>query len=644
MSTQAGQWNFEGEPVRKGLLDRISALSAEYSPDGEMNYCQGGLGMLYRPLHTIPESPLERQPYVSKTGNIATWDGRLDNRDELIRQLERVLPRDDRTDVAIVMAAFEQWSTACFAMLTGDWAFVVWKASEKELILARDYIGARHLYYHLQLDRVTWCSHLAPLALLGDKFAICDEYIAGFLATYPDADLTPYREIRSVPPGKFVRIRNRTAHVSAYWTFRPRPEFRHKTDSEYEEHFLYLFRQAVARRLRTNSNLLAELSGGLDSSSIVCMADDILAKGGAPITSFDTFSFWDPTEPEGEDLPYILKVEEKRGRAGHHAEFRGTGDSICFDSPDFLPIPGFGAREELKAAARNVLRSGNYRVVLSGFGGDELLGQAMDPRVQLSDLLVSFRFLKFSRQLMAWSLFIRRPLIQMLGQIFRMLLPVSFRARFTPPDKADEWINKKFARRQRLSVRRLEVVKARWYLFQSDRDSAQTHGSLAQQLTYTLPSAQEIRHPYLDQDLAEFLMTIPRDQLARPGDRRSLMRRALKHLLPKEVLERRTKAGASRCVILSLQKNWKLIEDALASPLSSRLGYMNREEFHSLLSEVTTGKAAPLYGRFLQGLALEFWLRNVTQRGIISVLPAADLRKHPLPVISGCRGRGLAKS
>src|SRR5260370_14499295 len=195
-----------------------------------------------------------------------TWDGRLDNRDELIPQLWSDLT-DDQSDVGLAGAAFDRWGTDCFAKLIGDWALAISNPREKELSLARDYLGIRHLFYYSTSKKVIWCSHLAPLALSGAQFTLCDEYVGGYLALYADAYLTPYREIRSVPPGKFVRIRDGIATVHNYWTYNPKRQIRYKTDIDYEEHFRHLFRQAVRRRLRTDSPVLAELSGGFDSSS-----------------------------------------------------------------------------------------------------------------------------------------------------------------------------------------------------------------------------------------------------------------------------------------------------------------------------------------------------------------------------------------
>src|SRR5258707_15342618 len=106
MSVQAGVWNFNGQPIQNELIASIGKSIAVYGPDGERTYSDRSVGMLYRPFHTTLESHFERQPYVCASGKVFTWDGRLDNRGELIPELHNDLTAN-HTDVAIVAAAFE---------------------------------------------------------------------------------------------------------------------------------------------------------------------------------------------------------------------------------------------------------------------------------------------------------------------------------------------------------------------------------------------------------------------------------------------------------------------------------------------------------------------------------------------------------
>src|SRR5260370_33749044 len=105
------------------------------------------------------------------------------------------------------------------------------------------------------------------------------EMKAGFVGWGTGALSPPYQEIHAVPPGKFVRIRDGEATIHSYWSFDTKRQIRYKTDVEYEEHFRHVFRQAVLRRLRSDSPILAEVSGGVDSSCEVCWRGDNNGEG-----------------------------------------------------------------------------------------------------------------------------------------------------------------------------------------------------------------------------------------------------------------------------------------------------------------------------------------------------------------------------
>src|SRR4051812_42704740 len=101
MSVQFGKCNFDGKPVDPKDLDKVRPVLAPYGPDGEGYICKDNFGVLYRAFHTTKEATQERQPLVTSLGSVITWDGRLDNRDELIRELGGGLP-NNATDLSIV--------------------------------------------------------------------------------------------------------------------------------------------------------------------------------------------------------------------------------------------------------------------------------------------------------------------------------------------------------------------------------------------------------------------------------------------------------------------------------------------------------------------------------------------------------------
>lgn len=629
MSVQAGIWNFDGKPVDRILLSKFSEALRQQGTDGQFCYLEGSIALLYRPFHTTAESRRESQPYVSPRGFVITWDGRLDNGEELAADLGRDV-KGDATDVDLFGTAFDRWESECFRRIIGDWAVSIWKPRERELIFACDFMAIRHIFYYLKSDRIWWSTDLTPLVLLsGDKFHIDDEYIAGYFAHEPDAHLTPYREIRQVPPGQFVRVRNNTCHIERYWKFSPKSRIRYKSDAEYEEHFRHVFRQSVRRRLRSDSPILAELSGGLDSSSIVCMANDILTKEGAQTPCVDTLSYYDKTEPGADDLTFFQKVEAYLGRAGHHIDASTLGTvPASVELPEFSALPGhLGVGQILEAERALIVRKGGYRAVLSGIGGDEFLGGVPNPNAQLADLVVQCRPLKLAQQLIAWSLIKRRPWIHILWGVAVDLLPPSIGQHFAKLAKVEPWIDRNFSKRTKLALRLIATGEHFGMRLPTRRSYVGGVLLMANRLAKWKPltmQLEESRFPYLDQRLIEFILSIPATQLLRPGERRSLMRRSLLGLVPQDILSRQTKQFGARAPLVGLDRNWHQIQMAFDSPLSSRLGYLNRSCLLEKLRVARSGKQIAI-ARMLRTISLEFWLRDLASRGLIGDLSAPSL-------------------
>jgi asparagine synthase (glutamine-hydrolysing) len=119
--------------------------------------------------------------------------------------------------------------------------------------------------------------------------------------------------------------------------------------------------------------------------------------------------------------------------------------------------------------------------------------------------------------------------------------------------------------------------------------------------------------------LLEFLLAIPIDQVLRPGQRRSLMKRSLRDLLPSEIQDRRTKAGTGRCVSLTVEKNWRSFQENLASGLSCRFGFIDPKGLETTLREIKAGRIPVYLISFLKALSLELWMNDVVKRGVISI-------------------------
>jgi len=619
MSVQFGRWSFDGVPAAPKYLARVREILSPYGPDGEASYSGEGVDLLYHAFHTTKESRLEIQPNVSRSGCVIAWDGRLDNRRELIHEFSGLLTADC-TDVSIVSAAYERWETHAFERLVGDWALSIWNPSHRSLTLAKDPIGTRHLYYSVEKDLVTWCTILDPLVLLAGKaFELNEEYVAGWFSCFPAAHLTPYAGIDSVPPSCFVCLERGRRTMSKYWDFDPRKRIRYRTDEEYEEHFRTVFAQSVRRRLRSDAPILAELSGGMDSSSIVCIADSIAAQGAAESPRLDTLSYYNDSEPNWNEYPYFAKVEERRGRAGCHIDVGDQGSfRFEFETNGFAATPGSRAGRPTEASRQfaKCMASRGSRVVLSGTGGDEVMGGVPTPVPELMDLLARARFRALARQLKAWALTKRKPWFHLFFEASRGFLPPAL-AGVPKHIQAVGWLHPGFVERQRQA---LTGYPSRVKLFgplPAFQENLSTLGSLRRQLACTtLPSRPpyEKRYPYLDRDLLEFIYRVPREQLLRPEQRRSLMRRSLAGIVPLEILNRRRKAFVVRGPLGAISAEWPRLVELSQHMVGSSIGIVEPKSFAETLNKAHQGQEVAAVA-LTRTLSVEFWLRALRDQG-----------------------------
>ena len=636
VSVQFGRWNFEGQPPAPGYMGKVSALLGAFGPDSSERYSKDNVDILYHALRTTKESHRETQPHISSSGAVMTWDGRLDNRPELIGEFRNALTIDS-TDLDIVASAYEKWGVGCFSKLIGDWALSIWNPVNRSLILAKDPIGTRHLYYSFDINQITWSTILDPLVLLAGKtFEICEEYIAGWLSTmFPATHLTPYVGILAVSPSSFVLLRPGSHTVNKYWDFNPGKKIRYRTDSEYEEHFRTVFATAVERRLRSDRPVLAELSGGMDSSSIVCMADVVIARGAADAPRLDTISWFDDSydhlEPDTNELHWVIKVEGKRNRTGHHINLRELKAkevrsqrpfAFEFEGSGFAATPILNSRvSDFSRLYATYMLSQGHRVSLSGVGGEEPTGGGVPiPTPEFQNLLARARFFTLAHQLNAWAAKMRKTRLPLLWEAVRGFFPGLGVSNAAP------WFNPGFARRNHAA---LCGYPSRVRLFgplPSFQDNIGRLDFIRRLLAYCSLRSDllcERRYPYLDRTMLEFAYAIPREQLVRVGQRRSLMKRALVGIVPDELLKRRQKASIPQEPPANgAMMEWRRLLGIAHHAVTVSLGITDPNRLSGELQNAQHNEEIPIES-LMRTLVLEFWLRDLTTRRVLTnVMPA----------------------
>ncbi len=615
MSCFAGMFHFDGRPADPDTTAAMGDAIAQRATDGGEDFCQGPLAMTYRAFHTTRESHWERQPMQGPSGELLCWDGRLDNRDELRSQLDCSLVP---TDAELVMSAYREWGAGFLAHLVGDFALAIFDPRERQVLLGRDFFGARPLYYAQRGEKLMWSTDLLPLMQFGGlDLALDDDYIAQFVVAAMEPQRSPYRQIRAVAPGHVMVFRDgKVVRNGWYWRPDRHKEIRYATDRDYEEHFYELFRQAVKSRLRSGATVWTDLSGGLDSSSVTMMADEIVSRGRVDCHGVETWTAVNGESILTNELPYVRLVESRRGRSGYHLYedelwFRNFLDSEFHHA---APTPFSCIPERFRLLSEGMYRS-NARVRLSGHGGDHLLGNTpVSP--ELGDLVREFRFIELHRQLGILSASQKQPYSKLLFKhVLPFALPAVLRERFDINRYLRDCLPPGFRQR---------VPRASLQMWPSDPFGNATPSRrermrrvlsavqvLAQGLTPTFAKF-EVRYPMLDRRLVEWMLAIPMSQIQRPGETRSLMRRAFRQLLPAEIWERRTKGTVDEGVCRGLNLAWSEVEEVVSGRRLVRRGFFESDYVERAVLSVAHGGSMGR-GIFSRLIGLELWLRTIEQ-------------------------------
>ena len=619
MSAIGGIINFGGGPIDDEILIRLAHGLESHGPDGGAEVCLDPVGMVYRAFHTNSESRFEQQPLV-KNGCVLAWDGRVDNREELISLLRHEL-REDRTDSAIVMAAYNKWGLDSFSRLIGDFALSLWDSRSRTLLLARDPVGARLLFYQSDVERLIWSTRLESLLNLPDaKLEVNDEYVAGYLTSHPTPELTPYKNIYAAPPGSVLSVRQGKITRQRFWSLDPSREIRYRSDREYEEHFLQLFSEGVRGRLRVDGPVWADLSGGLDSSSIVCVADRILERQAVQAHRVETVSAVFDHSPSSDERKFIRVVEQKRGQAGHYfleSEYPLLTES-AFENLRVIPNP-LEVWAEYHKGVRQAMRAAGVRVKLCGIGGDELLTASSDPSPELRDLLVQGKLRDLHQRSQVWSLALKKPYVEVLwNHTVVPSLPRSWRSFYKRSERAKRLalFEPRFVKRCNLHDRLLSRKDVFGFRLPSARGQSIAFSSVVDVISsgYLLASDPiEITYPFTHRPLVEFLQAIPVTQWIRPGETRSLMRRALRDYLPPEISKRKGKGSPAEAMLRAVAREWPRLRMLFKDARVCAAGYVNAQQLEPLIRNVSFERN-PENLVVIHISHLELWLRDLERR------------------------------
>ena len=377
MSAIVGLHYLDGRKVLGGNRAGDGHAVRHCGPDGSGVWEGGDVGLGHRMLHTTPESLNEELP-LAKGTLVVTADARIDNREDLIGQLRPLLRPGVVTDSELILAAYQTWGEGCLDHLIGDFAFAIWDGVERRLFCARDHFGVRPFYYHHQPGRLfAFGTEIKALLAISDVPERLNEVrVADFLATMrEDAENTIYQDIWRLPAAHALIIDADGFRLWKYYTLAPAQDVPpDATDAEYEARFREIFFEAVRARLRSAFPVGTELSGGMDSSSVTCVARRLMSED-VPLHTFSLI--YDDVEA-CDERPYIEEVLRGGGLTPHYIRGDKLGPLANIDDVYTYLDDGLASgNQHLVWELKKVASAAGVRVVLDGVDGDNVISHGL---------------------------------------------------------------------------------------------------------------------------------------------------------------------------------------------------------------------------------------------------------------------------
>jgi asparagine synthase (glutamine-hydrolysing) len=537
MSGVGALWRRDGSPLAPGELDALALSLRRRGPSGHDRAISDGVGILHMHCWTTPEEIGERQPLATADGLVSlAFDGRLDNRGELTRELASGEP--NISDATLLLRAYEAWGERCFARLLGPFAVCLFDRRTRHLLLARDPLGDRTLYYHLTDRLVVIASEVAGVLAHGGVPRRLDETtLALFLAVEaPARGATFFSDVHEVPPGHILAVTPGTTELRAFWTPSSDPPPRLRSDREYAEAFRELLREAVRCRMRSSTPIGVLMSGGLDSTSAACLAAEELARGGRRTGSLPVFS-WVFDELPCDERCFMDAVVSRYGLDAH----RIPGDQLwpLRDAAEWEHDAGRPAQSIyrlLHESAWKQARILGVNVLLTGNFGDPLWCGA---ERSLIELVNERRVTPALGSLIAClarrgpSGLRRDPGLRGLVAQIGHLSPTDRRRR--APRAGKPWLTAEAV--EMLAVNEPGGPTPASEAGRRFSQLATPLAAAAAPFTVSQPNrfGLEARNPFRDRRLVEFMAGIPCHLVYRGGLYKHLLREAMKGILPDRV-------------------------------------------------------------------------------------------------------------
>lgn len=541
-------------------VQQMAHALAHRGPDGSQIWqSNSGHALLgHRRLSIIDLSPAAAQPMHYLGRYTIVHNGEIYNYIELRTELEKEGYRfHTRSDTEVILAAYDCWYDECPDHFDGMFAFAIWDEEEQELFAARDRFGEKPFYYTFDGSSLLFGSEMKALWAAGVPREPNLQLLFNFITIgYTDNPEQPaetfYTNIRKLPAASFLcwTPGEPDVYIQRYWDIDTRIKNKKIVDSEAIEQFSHLLSSSVQRRLRSDVSIGSSLSGGLDSSSIVALVSKLAGNGPQK-----TFTALFPGFEKDESF-FLNEVARRFRPEEHTVTITAEGlladwDRLCYHQEE--PFGSAGIYGQYKVYERAA--GEHVKVMLDGQGADETLaGYHKYYKWYWQELFIKRKLwrsgeLKAAREL---GITERFGLQHVAASILPDLASVILERQYLLKALRNKELTKEFIRLQ--SKEAYYSTPALFNLNGALYFNTCTHG-LEELLRYadraSMAHGCEVRLPFLDHTLVEFLFSLPSHFKIREGWTKWILRKSMDTKLPDTITWRRDKTGFE-----SPQKQW----------------------------------------------------------------------------------------
>lgn len=547
------------------LIDEVTDLVQHRGPDGRGIYLADNVAFGHRRLAIIDLTDHGKQPMHYQERYVITYNGEVYNYLELREELAGKGHRfSSHSDTEVILAAYAEWGTACLSRLNGMFSFAIHDRDKEEVFCARDRFGVKPFYYYEQAGVFAFASEIKQFTLIPDwKARLNHNKIVDYLVhDIIDRDHeTFFQNVYQLRGGHSLRysLKNNTFTIKKWYELASVPEYQQLSETEAVKKFRTLFSDAIKLRLRSDVKVGSCLSGGVDSSSIVSVVNQLLSsekKESAqeavsacfPYKKYDEQQFID-------ELISEKKISIHKVFPEINALFPTLDKIIWHQDEPFGSTSIFAQWNVFSEAKKN-----NLIVMLDGQGADEILGgyhtyyapyilSAINKK-QWRNALRRFREVKRSGYSSSW----------IIKELLKNKMPSSLKVKFQNlTSKRFSHVNRDLLSEYQhsfaypdfkyMSHKQIFETNLPMLLHYEDRDS--------------MAFSVESRVPFLDYRVVEFCYSMDESILIKNGTTKYVLREAMKELLPEKIYARKDKMGFITPELIWMKENKAVFENEL---------------------------------------------------------------------------------